>query len=169
MMTPSVRTGSPRCCYLNLRPPRARARLITAATKKVQPHPVIRYVETRVTRVVACVCRSTGETTRRSHLCLHSRNAAGEAAGGPVYTHMGASDRVAARALMSLHHCPGFPDKSFPLFLAFTSSPFLRTGQHSSGHEGWRVRTAARRKDEMSAGYSMLKRVVIAATLWEAY
>lgn len=59
---------------------------------------------------------------------------------------------------------------SFLPALALTSSPLLRpSGQLSSGHEGWCVRTAARRKDEMSAGYSMLKRVVIAATLWKAY
>lgn len=54
--------------------------------------------------------------------------------------------------------------------LALTSSPLLRpSGQLSSGHGGWCVRTAARRKDEMSARYSMLKRVVTAATLWKAY
>lgn len=86
MMTPSVRTGSP-TAVISICGPRKLAQGWLPPRQKRCSRTPSSDMSRRAWHESWRVCRSTGETTRRSHLCLHSRNAAGEAARGPVYTH----------------------------------------------------------------------------------
>lgn len=72
MMTPLVRTCFPPTAVISICGPRKLAQVDYHCDKKVQPRPVIRYVETCATRVVACVSKRRWDNTPITSLFTQS-------------------------------------------------------------------------------------------------